>query len=371
MNAPKLRFPEFSGAWPIEVFASVVERGTDRFNPAKEEASPILIELENLESETGIISGESDLGEQKSIKNVFNSGDVLFGKLRPYLKKFAHPKFAGVCSSEIWVLKGNGILNDFLFYFIQGRNFLYLANLSSGSKMPRAEWQVIAESEFFFPEDENEQQKIAAFLGAVDAKIGQLARKKALLEDSKKGCMGQLFTQKLRFKDDQGNDFPDWEEKKLGDVLTIGSGRDYKHLGAGNIPVYGTGGYMLSVDDYLYDGESVCIGRKGTIDSPALLNGKFWTVDTLFYTHSYQGVLPRFIFAIFQQINWAKYNEASGVPSLSKATIEQIAVGIPHPDEQRKIADFLSVIDAKISLVADELSAAQDFKKGLLQHMFV
>jgi type I restriction enzyme S subunit len=120
---------------------------------------------------------------------------------------------------------------------------------------------------------------------------------------------------KLRFP--EFLDAGEWEEKKLGNLLTIGNGKDYKHLSKGNIPVYGTGGYMLSVNDYLYDGESVCIGRKGTIDKPILLSGKFWTVDTLFYTHSFKNCLPKFIYLYFQCINWLDYNAASGVPSLT------------------------------------------------------
>ena len=128
---------------------------------------------------------------------------------------------------------------------------------------------------------------------------------------------------------------------------------------------------MTYVDEFLYDGESVCIGRKGTIDKPVLLNGKFWTVDTLFYTHSFRDSLPRFVYAIFQQINWKVHNEASGVPSLSKSTIEKLKVSLPHPAEQRKIADFLSALDRKIDLVAQELTHARSFKAGLLQQMFV
>ena len=96
---------------------------------------------------------------------------------------------------------------------------------------------------------------------------------------------------KLRFKEFSG----EWEEKKLGEIFKIGSGKDYKHLNKGDVPVYGTGGYMTSVDQYLYDGESVCIGRKGTIDKPRFIDGKFWTVDTLFYTHSFKGVKPKFV----------------------------------------------------------------------------
>ena len=76
----------------------------------------------------------------------------------------------------------------------------------------------------------------------------------------------------------------DWEVKSIGEVLSICNGMDYKHLNIGNYPVYGTGGLIAKVDDYLFEGESVCIGRKGTIDNPIYLNEKFWTVDTLFYS---------------------------------------------------------------------------------------
>ena len=140
----------------------------------------------------------------------------------------------------------------------------------------------------------------------------------------------------------------EWNREKIVSILTIGSGKDYKHLSKGTIPVFGTGGYMASVDDFLYEGESVCIGRKGTINKPLYFNGKFWTVDTLFYTHSFKNVLPKFVYNIFEQINWLKYNEASGVPSLSKSTIEQIDINIPCVEEQQKIATFLSLIDERI-----------------------
>ena len=148
----------------------------------------------------------------------------------------------------------------------------------------------------------------------------------------------------LRFPEFHG----EWEETEIKNILKIGNGRDYKHLERGNIPVLGTGGYMTSVNDFLYDGESVCIGRKGTINKPFYLTGKFWTVDTLFYTYSYKNILPKFLFYIFEQINWIKYNEASGVPSLSKNTIEKIPIVIPKKEEQNKIATFLSLIDERI-----------------------
>jgi type I restriction enzyme, S subunit len=161
-----------------------------------------------------------------------------------------------------------------------------------------------------------------------------------------------------------------WDVKPFQKLFTIGSGRDYKHLCSGSIPVYGSGGYMLSVEDFLYDGESVCIGRKGTINNPMFLTGKFWTVDTLFYTHSFRDCLPKFIYAIFQNIDWLKHNEAGGVPSLSKTIIEKIHTAIPSTAEQKKIADCLSSLDELITAQARKVEALKTHKKGLMQQLF-
>ena len=171
---------------------------------------------------------------------------------------------------------------------------------------------------------------------------------------------------KLRFGEFVG----EWKEKSIGDVLSIGSGKDYKHLGTGNIPVFGTGGLMSTVNDYLHDGETVCIGRKGTIDKPMYYNGKLWTVDTLFYTHSFDETSPKFIFYAFQRINWKEYNEASGVPSLSKSTIEKILLITPNLFEQQKIADFLSAVDDKITALTAQKTALTQYKQGMMQRIF-
>ena len=92
---------------------------------------------------------------------------------------------------------------------------------------------------------------------------------------------------KLRFKEFDG----DWLKLKYKDVLTIKYGKDHKSLNDGDIPVYGTGGLMRHVNKYLYDGESILIGRKGTIDKPKYINEKFWTVDTLFYTEIEESIV--------------------------------------------------------------------------------
>jgi type I restriction enzyme S subunit len=171
---------------------------------------------------------------------------------------------------------------------------------------------------------------------------------------------------KLRFPGFDG----EWERSKIGDNLTIGSGKDYKHLEIGDIPVFGTGGLMTYVNKFLYDGETVCIGRKGTIDKPMFYNGKIWTVDTLFYTHSFNSSLPKFIFNVFQRINWKEHNEASGVPSLSKSTIEKINISIPTLPEQQKIASFLSAVDEKIQQLSRKKKLLEQYKKGVMQQLF-
>ncbi|HCI6425288.1 TPA: restriction endonuclease subunit S [Klebsiella quasipneumoniae subsp. similipneumoniae] len=187
-----------------------------------------------------------------------------------------------------------------------------------------------------------------------------------ILEQSNKVALTRV--PKLRFP--EFRDSASWDKKEINKLLTIGSGKDYKHLSMGDIPVYGSGGYMLSVNDYLYDGESVCIGRKGTIDKPIFLTGKFWTVDTLFYTHSFIKCSPKFIFYQFQKINWKNYNEAGGIPSLSKTTIGKIEIRVPSFSEQQKIADCLSSLDNVISLQTQKIEALQQYKKGVMQKLF-
>ena len=176
----------------------------------------------------------------------------------------------------------------------------------------------------------------------------------------------KLNVPNLRFKEFQG----EWDIYKIQDVLRIGNGRDYKHLKNGNIPVFGTGGYMTSVDDCLYDGETTFIGRKGTINKPFYYNGKFWTVDTLFYTHGFNGITPKFTYCLFQTIDWMKYNEASGVPSLSKDTIGKIKVQIPQIDEQNKIAKLMFALDERIATQSKVIEDLKKLKSAISERLF-
>ena len=172
---------------------------------------------------------------------------------------------------------------------------------------------------------------------------------------------------KVRFKG-----FTDaWEQRKLGELVDVCSGRDYKHLSEGDIPVYGTGGYMLSVSEALsYDKDAIGIGRKGTIDKPYILNAPFWTVDTLFYAIPKEKVDLNFAFAIFQNINWKKKDESTGVPSLSRTAINEIHILVPQYDEQQALGQLFYGIDRLITLHQRKLDKMKELKKAFLDLVF-
>jgi len=263
--------------------------------------------------------------------------------------------------------KNNGV---FLSYYLNSKKKLEIAKLSQGISVVHLYSSQLALLNLKLPQLE-EQNKLATFLSLLNSRIQTQKKIIEQFETLMRANREKLFSQKLRFKDEQGNNFLSWERKKIKEILTIGSGKDYKHLNDGAIPVYGTGGIITFVDSFLYDGETVCIGRKGTIDKPLYYNGKIWTVDTLFYTYSFNNSVPKFVFNIFQNINWKEYNEASGVPSLSKNTIEKIEISIPCIEEQTKIANFLSLIQEKIETEKQILEKLELQKRFLLANLFV
>ena len=161
----------------------------------------------------------------------------------------------------------------------------------------------------------------------------------------------------------------DWEVKRLGEIITVNSGKDYKHLNNGVIPVYGTGGYMLSVDDKLSDVDAVGIGRKGTIDKPQYLKAPFWTVDTLFFLTSKNGFELKYVFYLSQMVKWKKYSEQTGVPSLTRTSIDNIVVATPPLPEQHRIVSVLSLWDTAIEKQTALLEQLTLRKRGLMQQL--
>lgn len=255
---------------------------------------------------------------------------------------------------------------DYWFYFYQFWSDWYAFRFSQGTKQQSYKADIVRKFPVIFPSDVKEQQRIAKALSSIDELISSFSKmieKKRLM---KQGTMQQLLTGKKRLPGFEG----EWVEKRVGELLTIGNGRDYKHLKSGYVPVVGTGGVMAYVNDWLYDGETVCIGRKGTINKPIFYRGKIWTVDTLFYTYDFINTSPKYLYYLFDTIDWLSYNEATGVPSLSKANIERISVYLPHNiAEQSAIANVLTTMDNEIESLEEERDKYIQVKEGMMQKL--
>ena len=247
--------------------------------------------------------------------------------------------------------------NELDTYFIFSRtNVLkrYGELVGAGSTFAEVSGKQMSAMNLMLPTTIQEQQLIGQFFKKLDCLITLHQQKITLLTKLKKAMLEKMFP------------------KKGSDVVDVCSGRDYKHLSEGDIPVYGTGGYMLSVSEALsYDKDAIGIGRKGTIDKPYILNAPFWTVDTLFYAIPREKIDLNFAFDIFQNIDWKKKDESTGVPSLSKTAINEINVLVPQYDEQQALGEFFNGIDHLITLHQRKIDKIKNMKKAMLDQMFI
>ena len=173
-------------------FAELASRRSEKYDPRSGEQMPC-VELEHIEQETGRIIGSIPSTQQNSIKGVCKSGDTLFGKLRPYLRKYAFVKKDMVCSSEIWSLvPSETIIPEYLFYLVQTDEFIKIANISSGTKMPRAEWSNVEKSVFSVPNKEIQAQIVQTLRG-LDSRMLDAIDMLGELQLMKEGLLQQLF----------------------------------------------------------------------------------------------------------------------------------------------------------------------------------
>ena len=173
-------------------FSELAVRRSEKYDP-KCNAHAVCIELEHIEQETGRIIGSTCADYQNSIKTVCKPGDVMFGKLRPYLRKYAFVQKECVCSSEMWSLIPTDIvIPKYLFYLIQSEAFMKVANVSSGTKMPRAEWLTIAKSGYLIP-SKDDQQATVDILETTDRIIVSHVASYDRLIEYKKGLLQRLF----------------------------------------------------------------------------------------------------------------------------------------------------------------------------------
>ncbi len=204
-----------------------------------------------------------------------------------------------------------------------------------------------------------EQAAIATALSDIDALIAGLEKLLAKKRAIKQAAMQELLRPK------EG-----WEVKKLGEVLKVHHGKSQHEVrdDNGTYPILASGGIIGKARFYLYNKPSVLIGRKGTIDVPQYMDKPFWTIDTLFYTELFDSYDAKFVFYMFNLIDWYAYNEGSGVPSLNAKTIEKIELAFPgNRNEQTAIARILTDMDTEIEALEKKLSKYQMLKQGMMQ----
>ena len=386
-NVPKLRFKGFSDEWKKAKFKELLnvidgDRGVNypKEDEFTEEGYCLFLNAKNVTkegfkfNENKFISSEKDsiLRKGKLERNdivLTTRGTV--GNRAIFTTDIKYDNIR--INSGMVLLRANKIEPHYLYSYMKSIQFdKQLKQIMFGSAQPQLTVKDINEFKVSLPSIQ-EQERIANFLTKVDKIIEKQDEKVKNLEKYKKGMMQKIFSQEIRFKDENGNEYPEWKELKISDTLKIKHGKDQKKVECenGKYPILGTGGEIGRTNIPIYNKESVLIGRKGTIDRPVYMDTPFWTVDTLFYSQVFNNYNAKFIYYNFQCINWKKYCEASGVPSLSAATIENIKYMIPVLQEQIKIANFLSCIDDVLDKEKEKLQEIREWKKGLLQQMFV
>jgi len=373
--------------WKKYKFEDIAILSTNKYYPKEDAKNYRCIELEHINQETGRINGWSNSIEQKSAKTYFKTGDILYGKLRPYLKKYYLAEFDGVCSTEIWVIKGktNLVCNEFLFYLIQTEKFNFVANISTGTKMPRADWDYIKSTIFKIP-PLPEQRKITEILSTWDKAI---ELKEQLIEEKKeqkKGLMQKLLRGEVRLPGFDG----DWEEVKLGSLIKESNERSTE-INQHEILSVTKEGIVLQSEYFNKQIASVNnkgykIVRKGDLVF-STLNLWMGSVDIL-TKHDIGIVSPAYkVYTIDYtklDMNFFKnYIKSSQMIYLYNINSEQGAsvvrrnldlkgllnskVKMPCYTEQKAIGNILSTADKEIELLEGELEQLKLQKKGLMQ----
>lgn len=390
MAVPKLRFPEFTDEWKIYKLKEISSYNTKRVSISADN----YIGTENLKKNYGGI--DNPIQSDDLVNGVkFNFGNILISNIRPYLKKIWYSNKFGCASSDVLVLNANQGESKFLYYTLaQDKFFDYMMTGAKGSKMPRGDKKHIMDYYFRLP-SLPEQKKIADFLSSFDKRIETTQKKLATLEKLKKGFMQKIFSQQLRFKDDNGNDYPAWEEKKIKDIAKIVGGgtpsTKHEEYYKGNIPwissqdineesIFQISKTRFITQDAIKHSSTkiippysiLIVSRVGTgkvaINSEQLCTSQDYT--NLILCKDFNAI---FIAYCIKTIMYKTKTQAQGtsIKGIPSSVLREMDLLIPSLPEQKKIADFLSAFDEKMDLVRKEVDTLQTIKKGLLQQMFV
>lgn len=400
---PKLRFPEFDGNWDKKSLKEVVKVNqglailkSNRFNKKKINRFPY-ITIPYLEGK------ECDYIENPQSSVICKKEDILIsrtgngvGKVWTNIEGVFHNNFFKV------VPKDNTTNKPFLFYYLNKPQLQFKMRQLAGSgaipDLNHGEFYLLP----FFEAKTIEQQKIASFLTSVDERLTLLAQQKEKLELYKKGVMQQIFAQKLRFKDDNGENYPDWEEKKLGDLGNTFNGltgKTKKHFGNGKPYVQYMqifSGSKININDFGFveigKNENQSMIQYGDIffttssETPNEIGTTSVLLDKVgevylnsfcfgFRPNSLNELVPEFAQFLFRskQVRNKIVPLAQGSTRFNMSKVELIKIDLllPCEEEQQKIASFLSAIDAQIEGVNKKIEQTKLFKKGLLQQLFV
>lgn len=386
---PSIRFPEFKDDWQHTKLSELLSEAKKRNEDLKYGKDQVL----SVSGELGIVNQIEHLGRSYAGASVHNyhvveTGDIVYTKSPLKANPFGIIKLnkgkAGIVSTLYAVYKVNnktcyGPWLDNYFSLDANTNRYLRPLVKKGAKNDMKINNAYVLHDRIFAPGIPEQKRIAAFFTVVDKKIAEFKQKKTLLEQYKKGVMQKLFSQELRFKDDNGKEFPKWGKKKLGDVAIF---LDEKRIPLselerqskqGQYPYYGASGIIDYVNDYIFDGEYILLGEDGaniinrTTKLAFLVNGKFW-VNNHAHVLKANGS-NRFLCECLERINYEPYNTGTVQPKLNASVCRNIPIEIPVLEEQTKIANFLSAIDEKIIRTENQIQQTQEWKKGLLQNM--
>ncbi|TXJ51076.1 restriction endonuclease subunit S [Brachyspira aalborgi] len=363
--------------WAEYKLKDIMNISSKRYNPNKDTKNYKCIELEHIESETGILNGHTNSKDIHSVKNVFEKGEVLYGKLRPYLKKFYLAKFDGVCSSEIWVLKGKKVINDFLYYFIQQDNFNYIANVSIGMIMPRADWSYMSEISFNIP-PLDEQKRIASALSKIDAYLENTIKLIEEKERFKRGIAKKLLTCK------EGENIPEarfkgfedeWETKTLSSISNIKKGEQKNKLDLiadGKYPVL-NGGMNFSgyCNSYNREANTITISEGGNAGYVNFIKEKFWSSGHCYTLHDLK-IDKYFLYQCLKnsEKRLMKLQLGTALKNIRQSEIVEFELNIPKSiKEQEKIGEYLSLLDAEIDNLKKQKELIKEMKRGAMQKL--
>lgn len=383
--------------WEVIEFCNIANLRNKKYIPNQNENIKC-IELECIEKENGNLLYCINSNTQKSTKNYFYKNDVLYGKLRPYLKKYFYATFDGVCSTEIWVFNAtNKIDSYYLFLIIQSNKFNHYTNISTGTRMPRADWNIVSNLPVLLPPLE-EQKKIAEILSLWDKAIEQTKELIAYKEKQKKGLMQALLTGKKRL-----NGFTDeWKTYQLGDIFQITSAGVDKKILEDEIKVHLLNYIDIYNNNIINNGTTnfITTAPKNKILNCNILKGDVFltpssetrediahsavaTEDLINTVYSYHimRLRPKIQINIlfskymfdndyFRQQVYSLCDGSGQRYVLSINIVKNLELIIPTSvDEQKAIADILSNADEEINLLNKQLELYTEQKKGLMQNL--